>query len=292
MLTPIQTHLLKLFVIGCVAISVAACSTAPGSSLPSTSGYDVTTSGHPSSVGPSAALPHSESRLPVLPIWLDCSSSVDADVLAKNVDDLLHALDRHKHRLSGVEVICFANGDRSVWSETPDRFIWGDFPAPPSFQPNFDHAPPNVKVFQDAKDRWLNEQKAIYGRQNSEALAQYENRTKQAFGALRTRLLHRPTVAASCTRFFDLGYRLQWEQRPRNLILTDGANDCVKETIATVPLLEISGTVVILQIPSNRDSSAHSDELKEREAFLKALFPSASIQPVFMTQQAIDELLK
>lgn len=282
---PHPKSLLKLTGIIFAALIVAACPT-------TRAGGTRAVTPTPTATATPATPMVSSPRLPLLRLWPDCSTSTDDAIFAKNVDSLIAAIGKHKLQISGVEVVCFAAGDRSVWSETPDQFVWGDAPESTEFQPNFDQAPPNAKVFQDAKDRWIRDQKLAFDRQQATLMSDYEQRSNNALAELKKRLLTRSTRPAICTSFFEFARRMQRENRPLNLPMTDGFADCSNESIANVPELDFPGRIVVLQIPTHDHSGGHSPALENREAFLKALFPTARIFPVYMAQEAVDELLK
>jgi hypothetical protein len=286
-------QLSKILAACLIGFTLISCTVAPGVPLttPGTDSEPVEQLSISEPLSPSDVPTLIEAKTPLLRASVDYSKSVDWAILAKNIDAFIAAIDKRKHRISGVEVLEFSNGSRSVWSEVPKRFIWGDFPTVPTFQPDMENAPPNARIYKDAQKKYIAEQKATFDSKNAETVNNYEVKTKRELEALKSHLLLPPPVAAPCTRFFELAARMQRENLPLNVLLTDGIADCEHETIQTVSPTVLTGTLIILQVPGHGDNGSSDSLFKSREAFLQTLFPSAAIFPIYMPREAVNRLL-
>lgn len=252
-------------------------------------GESVTTSVTPT---PAVETSSAAARRPLVRIWFDCSKSTDESVWAYNVDRMIASLEHHRNDISGVEVICFASAGRSIWAELVDLYFWGDPPANDEFTPNFERAPHNAKVFQDAKTRWIDAQRREFMHERSKQTTAYEGRTREALAKLKERLLLPVRTPAACTRFFELAERIAREGRPLNIAVTDGLNDCPGETAERVPAHTFAGRIVIIQVPTRSEAGGRSDTLSSHEAFLQALFPGSKTFPIYLAETAVDDLFK
>jgi hypothetical protein len=225
-------------------------------------------------------------------VWRDFSVSMDDLTLERIADDLVAEISRHKGKVVGIEVIRFADAGHSIWQAVPERFIWGAPPDIKEFQPNDETAPPDAKMFKDARTEYRQEQERRYNEQKGRILHEYDTRLDEQLKRFKEYLLQHPSIQAPCTQFSSLAARMKKEDLPYNLTITDGWADCPDERDGKISGVDVRGKHVIIQLVRHTDSQANDAEIPQREAFLRTLFPSAEVFQPFTLGKAVDSLLR
>lgn len=229
---------------------------------------------------------------PILRIWNDRSTSVDHASFSETVESIVGALYENRTMISGVEVVPFSVGSRSIWNEIPKRFIWGDAPGEVEFTPDLSGAGDKERLFKKARESFIAEQfKTFESRSEAEAQA-YVKKVNSALIGLRDHLLEPPGTPSPCTRFSELGARVFREQLPLNLVVSDGWADCADESAANINRIMIPGRIAVVQMTVRNDTSSSGTQLAEREKFLRALFPGARIFPSYQSTLAVTSLVR
>lgn len=289
--TNLYPRLFKIALIGLLSLAIWACTTTPGAS-PTAPGTGTPPLGQVDGVAVDT-VPAAIATLPVLRVWLDCSTSMQQAVFEKNIDGMITSLKIHSRLMSGVEVLCFAKGNASIWDERPDRFIWQSAPSnPPPFAPNFDKAQPKERMFKDSRDKLVAMQKAAYDTAIATELDAYDKSVTLELKFLRERLLRVPPFAAPCTHFSELAHRLQQESLALNMVISDGYPDCEDKALGTMQPVSIKGRIVFVQVPAKGNSSSSGNVIREREVFIKSVMPNASSVPIYMPDDAVSALFR
>jgi hypothetical protein len=206
--------------------------------------------------------------------------------------DLIAALRSHAERIDGVAVTRVANGNHPTLTERPEVFYWGPLDIPSYIEPNLENAPTDIRFFADRRRRYLAEAKDKYERNKEELRRQYYSRVEEQLSKLKLHLLQGPAELAPCTHFSSIALRIERDAYPFQLFLSDGWADCPDERGRRLAPARITGKLVVLQLARERDN-AHSDrDIQQREAFLRGLFPGASVLPGYSVPQAMELLFK
>ncbi|HEV7891704.1 MAG TPA: hypothetical protein VGP08_13770 [Pyrinomonadaceae bacterium] len=240
---------------------------------------------------------HNDARAPAadadtLRVWRDFSKSADEEMLAKIADDLVEAIMRHKEQVVGVEVVRFAEGDKSVWSGVPVKFVWGPAPEVAEFKPDPSKAPPNAKLFKDAMEKYLDGERRNHEERNARLLSEYGERVVARLKEFREYLLQGPTVGAPCTHFGPLAGRMKADGVRYSVLITDGWADCPDEKGQPAGGVELSGRHAVIQLTRHADSYADDEEFPRREEFLRGLFPKSEVVPASSTARAVEFIFR
>lgn len=233
--------------------------------------------------------PHFE--LKPLRIWFDDSGSMNYKLFANYVDEIVNRIWGYRTRISGVEVIYFSHGNRSIEEETTEKFLWGTS-GESTFQPDLSKMPPEARVFIEEKKKFIEEQLKSFDEKNEPAKAEYETLVEKELKRLKDYLSHRSAVSAPCTRFSALGTRMATENLPHNLVISDGLADCLDEAGKTLSPIKLGGEIVVIQLTTGVNSGNTGDDISKRKRFLEGLFASTKVFPVYMSNQAIAELFQ
>jgi hypothetical protein len=228
----------------------------------------------------------------LLGVWRDCSQSENEDELEQVIPALTAAIGTHHQQIVGVRVICFANGNRSIFAEHGKDFVWGVAPAAEDCNPDMEKAPPEAKLFKDAKERFIRAEMSQCQLEQTQRAQAYDERVVSQLKGLEQYLKQRPSAIAPCTPFTTLGARMLREALPYNLTITDGWADCRKEKDGDFAGVNIEGNHVILQLTRQHDSQASDDEIPKREAFLRRMFPSSEVVLASSPTKAVNILFK
>ena len=228
----------------------------------------------------------------VVRVWRDFSKSGDEKLWTKFIDEFIEAVRKHQTKTSGIEVVRFATAGNSIWQEKAEKFIWGEYPVFKDFDVNYADAPPNAKMFQDARKKYIDEKRAAYEKEKARIVNEYDNRVGEQLNRLRAYLGESPTEPARCTSFTELATRIERENIVKNLTITDGWADCTAEAgVEPVPA-KVSGKHLIIQLPVHSDTQGSDAALKRREFYLRKLFPTADVFPVYSINKAVEELFR
>lgn len=226
----------------------------------------------------------------MLGLAVDSSGSPSKSQLEAMSPDLVAALRSHAERIDGVAVTRVANGNHPTLTERPEVFYWGRLDIPPYVEPNLENAPTDIRFFSDRRRRYLLEAKDKYERNKEELKREYYSRVDDQLSKLKLYLLQGPAELAPCTRFSSIALRIERDAFPFQLLLSDGWADCPEERGRRLAPAKITGKLVVLQLARERDN-AHSDRnIRQRETFLRDLFPGASVLPGYSVSQAVDLL--
>jgi hypothetical protein len=217
--------------------------------------------------------------LAMLTAWPDRSGSLDNARLQQMLPELSRALKKASKSVDGIEGIAFSIGRDSGWTGSPERFIWGAPAVARPFDPNQVEVPPEIGIFRQAREKFLQDAHNEY---DARALA-----ARQAYSALVDEKVEQfiawagkaPVRPSPCTHFEDLAVRLYGQNRARNLVITDGLFDCTPKVQGKIQRNGFKGKIIVLMVPSLNDNPRLSEETKfrMREKDILGLFPSAII---------------
>jgi hypothetical protein len=227
-----------------------------------------------------------------LRVWRDFSMSADEETLAKIADELIEAIMRHKEQVVGVEVVRFADGEKSVWSGVPAKFVWGPAPEVAEFKPDPSKAPPNAKLFKDAMDKYNEGERRKHEEKNALLLSEYRAGVEARLKEFREYLLQGPTVGAPCTHFRPLAERMKSDGVRYSVLITDGWADCPGEKGQAAGGVELSGRHAVIQLTRRADSQADDEEFPRREEFLRGLFPKSEVVPASAPARAVEFIFR
>lgn len=239
---------------------------------------------------PTPVIVKSGNELRTLRIWLDDSGSQNFDLFVKYIDEIVSNIAIYRTRISGVEVIRFSHGNRSIEEETTEKFLWGSLPEEKSFEPNMENAPPDAKLFVEARNKFIEEQRKQFDENKEKKQTDYDNLVESKLKDLKSYLSQKTKITAPCTRFMSLTARMKSENLPYNLVITDGFADCADETEDTISQVELDGKNAVVQLTTITDSGKTDKEIEKRKHFLELLFSPQSIFPVYKSKQALELL--
>lgn len=245
--------------------------------------------------GPTAPAPGEPAPAPdarVLRVWRDFSKSADEGTLAKIADELAEAIMLHREQIVGIEVVRFANARDSVWSELPEKFIWGPAPEVPAFNPDLSKAPADAKLFKDAMEKYTRAERRRYEEERAQLLGEYNSRVEEQLKRFKGYLLQGPSVAAPCTHFAPLAERMRAENLPYSVLITDGWADCPAERGHVPGGVELRGRHAVIQLTRRADTQSDDEEFLRRGEFLRGLFPTAEVVPASVPTRAIEFIFR
>ncbi|HEX8146542.1 MAG TPA: hypothetical protein VF591_04985 [Pyrinomonadaceae bacterium] len=266
-----------------LALAPASCRQGAGGGAPPTTAPALRLAGAHETGVPPPSSPASTLR-----VWRDFSKSADEKTLARIAEELADAVMLHKEQIIGVEVVRFANANGSVWSELPEKFIWGPAPEVPGFSPDLSKAPADAKLFKDAMEKYVQGERLKYEEGRALLLSEYTARVEGQLKRFRDYLLQGPAVGAPCTHFAPLAERMRAENLPYSVLITDGWADCPGERGRAPGGVELRGRHAVIQLTRHADSQADDGEFLRRSAFLRGLFPASEVVPASVPTRAIE----
>jgi hypothetical protein len=141
----------------------------------------------------------------VLTIWRDCSGSGSENELRQMAPELLDAIKQRSQLLAGVQVIRFANGNTSIWSEYGVRFVWGPQPVIKEFvEPDLETAPLEVKMFVEKRAEYIKQAQEQHEQEKARKIQDYQTKVDSELAKLCEYLIQKPKSTAPCTPFKSL----------------------------------------------------------------------------------------
>lgn len=228
----------------------------------------------------------------LLGLTIDKSGSPSKSQLEQLLPDLIDGLRARAQSIEGVAVTRVANGNRPTLAERPEIFFWGRLEIPPYVEPNLEQAPADIRFFADRRSRYLAVAKQHYEREKARLTRSYYSKVDEQLGKLKVHLLTGPSEAAPCTRFASIALRLERDNYPFGIFITDGWTDCKNERHHKLTPARINGKLVVLQLAREGDGASSDQEIWHREEFLRDLFPGADVLPGYSVSQAMELLFK
>ena len=228
----------------------------------------------------------------LLGLTIDRSGSPSKSQYEELLPDLIAGARARAESVDGVAVTWVANGNRPTLAERPEIFFWGRLEVAPYVQPNLEKAPTDIRFFADRRSHYLAAAREKYEREKAKSIRSFYVKVDEQLGKLKLHLLQGPTETAPCTRFSSIALRLERDDYPFSIFVTDGWTDCPEERHHKLAPAKIAGKLVVLQLARQHDG-AHSDsDIRRRERFLRELFPGASVLPAYSVSQAMEFLFK
>ena len=264
----------------------------------SLSGCQLKTQGRPA-VTP-ADPPQSETIRPVelvttdrmLGLTIDRSGSPSEAHREEQLPDLIAGVRARAELIDGVAVTWVANGNRPTLAERPEMFVWGRLDVPPYVEPNLDKAPTDIRFFADRRAHYLADAKEKYEREKARLTKLFYAKVEKELTRLNAYLSQGPSEGAPCTRFSSIALRLERDNYPYGIFITDGWADCPEERHHKPAPAKIAGKLVILQLARKGDGASSDQEIQQRETFLRGLFPGSRVLPGYSVSQAMEFLFK
>ena len=226
----------------------------------------------------------------MLGLTVDRSGSPSQSQFEELLPDLIAALRVRAESIDGVAVTWVANGNRPTLAERPKIFSWGQLEIPAYVEPNLERAPTDIRFFADRRNRYLAAAKEQYVKEKERLTTSYYSKVDNQLAKLKLYLLQGPSETAPCTRFSSIAVRLERDDYPFTVLLTDGWVDCAEERGRKLKPAKIAGKIVVLQLVRETDNANSDRAIQQREAFLRELFPDAKVLPRYSVSQAMDFL--
>lgn len=244
--------------------------------------------------GPAGAPGRSED---CLRIWRDVSTSMSDEELIQALAIPLNVIKSRSDRLLCAEVVRFGRGTIRIWSEQPEHFSLGGAAESEGFtEPDRRNAPLEKKLFRKPWEDQVAQARATYEDNARRQQDERQRRIDREFERMLAYITEPATDPAPCTRFADLSVRVADEGLPRNIIITDGWDDCHRDAgIATSAAGqgETSGSgVLIILLPRKNDSGSETDMFNRRAERMRQFFPGAKVIPAYLSRKAIEALLQ
>ena len=228
----------------------------------------------------------------ILRLWRDASTSMSEDELRKIIPALLKAIKSLTDVLTGVEVVHFSVGRSRTAVQLPTQFCWGPPPAVGS-SGNLVYSELTLpqKVLKislnHAITEALEEQQAAAAKEASARAARIDAELKR----LEEFLSKVPTGVAPCTQFTALADRIAKENLPWNVVLTDAWMDCRAAEREDYTPKAMSGDVLIVLLAGGDFSGWETSVFDRRAVQLRALFPTAHIEPPYMLERVLRRMI-
>jgi hypothetical protein len=224
-------------------------------------------------------------------LWRDASTSMSEDELRKIIPALLNAVKSLTDVLTGVEVVHFSAGRSRTAAQLPTQFCWG---LPPAVGSSVSRAYSELtlpqKILKTSRNHAiteaLEEQQAAAAKEASARAARIDAELKR-LGEFLSKV---PTRVAPCTQFTALADRIAKEDLPRNLVLTDAWMDCRADEREDYTPKAMSGDVLIVLFAGG-DSGWETNVFDRRTVQLRALFPTAHVEPPYMLERALRRMI-
>ena len=212
-----------------------------------------------------------------LTFWRDCSSSMSEAELEKLVPVLRDVIEAEE-RIDRIETIRFSCADGRTFSQRPTTFA---LPSKP-IQARQKRTGMISEWFLAGVEAAASETTA----RHIEALNTFRNKRSKAIEEFVRDVRTGPSRSAGCTRFDALAVRIVEENRPFNVMLTDGWVDC---PITVTPLQEFTGRLAIVLVPRETDSPSAEVELFETRATdMRRFFPNSTVVKPYQLQREVS----
>ncbi len=230
--------------------------------------------------------------LPMLATYCDKSGSESDREIEAAAPDITRSLASNARKISGVEVVRFADGNSSIWAAPTKNFYWGSPPTLKEFDPDLEHAPNEAKMFTRKREEYINQKREAFNSAATKSENDYKSTVDYELTQLRSYLVEKPTAKAQCTRFRSLAQRIEREGLDHNLVITDGWNDCPEERGGKMTPVKVKGKIGIVLVTRQNDGSKDDQDFLRRESFLHQIFPDAKIFPSFQAAKAVEAALE
>lgn len=223
--------------------------------------------------------------------WRDFSGSINEEELKQVIPRLLDEIETRCTVFDGIEVVRFANGSRSMYSEPVAEFYWGAPPVIKEFVPDLENAPNQVRINQRKQNEYIAQQRAQHDSEQERINLAYKQRVETEIEKLYQYLVEKPTALAPCTKFASLAKRIEKEDLSFNILLSDGWADCHNTKLATKRETKLRGKLIVLLLTRKRDTQATEDAFLEHENYMHQIFPTAEVVPAYLATRVLSEAI-